>query len=129
MRRLKFARSYVFIAVLLVLITGCIGPAGPAVPTLTAEPPTVVVGTSTAAPDIEAQPGSAGAGDSLYPNLGNGGYDVQHYTLDLIVNDVATADLSGQTVIEARATETLSSLNFDFIGFEIKEITVNGQPA
>ena len=126
MRRLNFARSYLLIAIILVLITGC---TGPAVPTLTAEPPTVVVGTSTAAPDVEAQPGSDGAGDSLYPNLGNGGYDVQHYTLDLTVNDVGTADLSGQTVIEARATQPLSSLNFDFIGFEIKEITVNGQPA
>ncbi len=123
---LKTSRLLVFGVILLVLVTGC---TGPAVPTLTAEPPTVVVGTSTAAPGVAAQPGSDGAGDSLYPNLGNGGYDVQHYTLDLTVNDVGTADLSGQTVIEARATQPLSSLNFDFIGFEIKEITVNGQPA
>ncbi|HEX5943073.1 MAG TPA: M1 family metallopeptidase, partial [Anaerolineales bacterium] len=77
----------------------------------------------------KAEPGPPGVGDSLYPHLGNGGYDVRHYTLDLTVNDVATADLSGQTVIDARATQTLSSLNFDFIGFEIKEIMVNGQPA
>ena len=126
MRRLKFARSYIFIAVILAFIVGC---TGTAVPSLTTEPPTVVVTEPPVTPAVEAQPGSAGAGDSLYPNLGNGGYDVQHYALDLTVNDVATGDLSGQAVIEARATQTLSSLNFDFIGFEITEITVNGQPA
>ena len=123
---LNSSRLLVFGVTLLVLVTAC---TGTAVPTLTAAPPTLVVGTSTAVPGVEAQPGSAGAGDSLYPNLGNGGYDVQHYTLDLTVNDVETGDLSGQAVIEARATQTLSSLNFDFIGFEINEITVNGQPA
>src|SRR5690349_4437871 len=126
MRRLNFARSYILIAVILAFMVGC---TGTAVPSPTTEPPTVVVTEPPVTPAVEAQPGAAGAGDSLYPNLGNGGYDVQHYTLDLTVNDVETADLSGQTVIEARATQTLSSLNFDFIGFEIKEITVNGQPA
>jgi aminopeptidase N len=126
MRRLNFARSYLLVAVVLVLITGC---TGPAVPTVTAEAPTAVVATPSAVSSADAEPGAAGAGDSLYPSLGNGGYDVQHYTLDLTVNDVATGDLSGQTVIDARATQTLSSLNFDFIGFEIQEITVNGQPA
>jgi aminopeptidase N len=123
MLRLKTSRLFILI---LVLLAGCTGTAAP---TATAEPPTVVVATPSAAPSVDVQPGAAGAGDSLYPNLGNGGYDVQHYTLDLTVNDVATGDLSGQTVIDARTTQTLSSLNFDFIGFEIQGITVNGQPA
>jgi aminopeptidase N len=78
---------------------------------------------------MKAEPGAPGAGDSLYPNLGNGGYDVQHYTLDLTVNDVTTGDLNGKTIIDAKATQDLSSLNFDFIGFEITSIMVNGQPA
>ncbi|MBC7811837.1 MAG: M1 family peptidase, partial [Burkholderiales bacterium] len=26
-------------------------------------------------------PGAMGLGDDYFPNLGNGGYDVQHYTL------------------------------------------------
>src|SRR3712207_7776134 len=62
---------------------------------------------------------------SLYPHLGNSGYDVQHYTLDLTVEDVETSELEGVTSIEARATQTLSSFNLDFIGFEITEISVN----
>ncbi len=78
---------------------------------------------------MKAEPGPPGVGDSLYPHLGNGGYDVQHYTLDLTVNDVATSDLEGTTIIEARATQNLSSFNLDFIGFEITTILVNDKPA
>jgi hypothetical protein len=28
-------------------------------------------------------PGAAGLNDRLFPQLGNGGYDVQHYDLDV----------------------------------------------
>ncbi|MBD1910750.1 MULTISPECIES: M1 family aminopeptidase [unclassified Leptolyngbya] len=73
--------------------------------------------------------GSSGVGDSLYPGFGNGGYDVQHYTLDLNVTDVATSALTATTTIEATATQALSSFNLDFIGFAIEGITVNGQAA
>ena len=30
-----------------------------------------------------ASPGAAGVGDRLFPTLGNGGYDVQHYDVSL----------------------------------------------
>ena len=126
MYSLRLSRSYIFITVILALISGC---TSTSLPIPTVKSPTAIVTEPPVSPDVEAQPGAAGAGDSLYPNLGNGGYDVQHYTLDLTVNDVAAGDLSGQTVIDARATQDLSSLNFDFIGFEIKEILVNEQPA
>ena len=107
------------------------GCAGNVPSTFTAGPPTAVVAETTGTPALhaKAQPGSSGLGDSLYPHLGNGGYDVQNYTLDITVNDVETSDLEGKTVVEARATENLSSFNFDFIGFEITSMTVNGQPA
>lgn len=75
------------------------------------------------------QAGEPGVGDSLYPGFGNGGYDVQHYTLDLNVADVETSALNGTTTIEADATQDLSSFNLDFIGFAIDGITVNGKPA
>ncbi|MBE9180024.1 DUF4114 domain-containing protein [Oculatella sp. LEGE 06141] len=74
-------------------------------------------------------PGAEGIGDSLYPGFGNGGYDAQHYTIDLNVTDVNTSTLSGITTIDARATQDLSRFNLDFIGFTIDGITVNGQPA
>jgi aminopeptidase N len=125
---LKSAPRFMLSAIFLTLLMGC---AGNVPSTFTAGPPTAVVAETTGTPALhaKAQPGSPGLGDSLYPHLGNGGYDVQNYTLDITVNDVETSDLEGKTVVEARATENLSSFNFDFIGFEITSMTVNGQPA
>jgi len=74
-------------------------------------------------------PGAPGLGDSLYPGFGNGGYDVQHYTLDLTVEDLETGSLEGLVGIEARATQALSSFNLDLIGLDIESVTANGEPA
>ena len=104
-------------------------------PSVTALPPsTETESTSTARPVESSTPadplaGSSGLNDSLFPESGNGGYDVQHYTLDITVNDVSTSDLTAATTIAAKATQDLSSFNLDFIGFEISGITINDQPA
>lgn len=102
-------------------------------PTVTTLPPTTKP-EPTAKPVEAMQPidphaGSSGLGDSLFPEFGNGGYDVQHYTLDITVNNVSTSDLTAITTIEAKATQVLSSFNLDFIGFEISSVTVNEEPA
>lgn len=64
-----------------------------------------------------ASAGAPGIGDSLFPTLGNGGYDVDHYTLDLVY---ATSDpmqpIDGTVTITARATQSLSSFDLDFAG-------------
>jgi aminopeptidase N len=73
--------------------------------------------------------GGNGVGDSRYPQLGNSGYDVQQYNLDLNVVDVASSNLDATTTIEAKATQSLSSFNLNFAGFEIESIVVNGQTA
>ncbi|MEP7294065.1 MAG: M1 family metallopeptidase [Chloroflexota bacterium] len=72
--------------------------------------------------------GAAGVGDSLYPGFGNGGYDVQHYSLEITYAPDEGA-IRGATTIEATATEALSSFNLDLIGFEVAEISVNGTGA
>jgi aminopeptidase N len=72
----------------------------------------------------DPQPGADSIGDPFYPPLGNGGYDTQHYTLELAV-DVAQNTVDGTTTIEAVATQDLSAFNLDFIGFEIGAISVN----
>lgn len=72
--------------------------------------------------------GGASLGDSYYPELGNSGYDVQHYTLDLDV-ELDSGFLTGLASIEAVATEALSSFNLDFIGLKVTDLTVNGSPA
>ena len=73
-------------------------------------------------------PGSMGLGDPLYPGLGNGGYEVLHYTLDLDV-DVDENFISGQARIEAKSTQALSSFNLDLRGLEVIEARVSGRPA
>lgn len=74
------------------------------------------------------QPGSPGLDDPLFPLLGNGGYDVTHYALDLVWEPEARL-LSGTTVVEALATQDLSAFNLDFAGYEISAISVNGADA
>jgi aminopeptidase N len=76
----------------------------------------------------DAGSGAPGVGDSLYPGFGNGGYDVQHYTLDLTV-DPAANHLAGVTRIDAVAAQDLSSFNLDLIGFDIEAIWVNDTAA
>ncbi|NDJ60401.1 MAG: M1 family metallopeptidase [Chloroflexi bacterium] len=73
-------------------------------------------------------PGADGVGDPYYPTYGNGGYDVQHYDIDLIV-DMARNFVNGTTVIEAEATQALSTFNLDLAGLEVEAVTVNDLPA
>ncbi|MDH3499455.1 MAG: M1 family metallopeptidase [Acidimicrobiia bacterium] len=72
--------------------------------------------------------GAAGIGDSLYPGLGNGGYDVQHYLLDLMY-DPPTRFLQGVATISALAGDPLSSFNLDLKQLEAREVLVDGAPA
>jgi len=97
----------------------------------TEQPATEIATLTPVVPEQPADPdaGASGMGDSLYPQFGNGGYDVTHYTLDITVNDVATSSLTAITTIEAKAIQDLSSFNLDFIGFEITGLAVNEQPA
>jgi aminopeptidase N len=73
-------------------------------------------------------PGSDGLGDPFFPQAGNGGYDVKHYSLDLDY-ERASNTLDGKATIVAKATQNLSSFNLDLRGFEIPEIEVNGRDA
>src|SRR3954466_13130478 len=75
-------------------------------------------------------PGAAGIGDRLFPTLGNGGYDVQHYDLDLrYATDAPSQGLDGTVTILAVATQSLSRFDLDFAGDSVGRITVNGLPA
>lgn len=74
------------------------------------------------------QPGSDGAGDSFYDQLGNGGYDVLHYTLDLSV-DMDTNTIDATATIDAQATQALSAFNLDFSGLTVTAVTVDGVDA
>ncbi len=76
----------------------------------------------------DAKAGADGVGDKLYPQSGNGGYDVQRYDLQLTW-DNKTGAIDAQTTIKSIATQDLSTFNLDFAGFDITGLTVNGQEA
>ena len=72
-------------------------------------------------------PGAAGAGDPYFPESGNGGYDVQDYDLEFRF-DPATKAIVATARIRAKATQSLSSFNLDFLGpLEVDGVEVNGR--
>lgn len=104
-----FPRRYLsFICMIAVILAACIPPA------------------STRTPPSSSTPveGSSGIGDPSFPNLGNGGYDVQHYTITLGVDPPANT-VEGLVTISAIASESLSSFNLDFRDLTVDSITVN----
>jgi len=99
----RFRRSALCAAALLLILTGTAGAAA-------------------------FQPGSLGLGDPFFPNAGNGGYDVSHYSLTLGY-EPASDQLTGAAVITATATQDLSRFDLDLRGFSISRLDVNGQAA
>ena len=100
-----------------------------ATPTTTAVPPEPdfeLTPTFDAPPN--PNPGPDGIGDPYFEDLGNDGYDVQHYNIALNV-EMAVNEISGSTTIDAIALQELTSLNLELAGLTVEEVTVNGQPA
>ena len=64
----------------------------------------------------------------VFPSFGNGGYDVSHYDLDLIIDPGANT-LTGVATIRVKVTANLAAFNFDFVGPKVSEVRVNGEPA
>jgi Peptidase family M1 domain/Peptidase M1 N-terminal domain/Immune inhibitor A peptidase M6 len=85
-----------------------------------------VPGAQASAPAF--RPGAAGVGDPYYPLDGNGGYDVQHYDLD-VAYDPPTDKLTGTATIQAEATQNLSRFDLDLVGLTVRSITVAGKAA
>jgi aminopeptidase N len=90
-----------------------------------------IVWLAAAAPaGAKPSPGAAGAGDPLFPGLGNGGYDVRHYTLDLRYRTRASVQrVPGVVTVRARATQALSRFDLDFSGRSVASVAVAGRRA
>lgn len=94
---------------------------------------------ASAAPGKPGEPkytaGAEGAGDAYFPLAGNGGYDVQHYGLDIHYQPPAaapaplTGQLTGTATIDLIATQDLDRFNLDLRGMDVTSLTVNGKPA
>ncbi|MFD0150344.1 M1 family metallopeptidase [Streptomyces sp. NPDC055721] len=74
-------------------------------------------------------PAPLGIGDPLFPHLGNPGYDVLAYDLDLTYPGVNTKPLAAVTRIDALATEDMERLNLDFTHGTVSAVTVDDLPA
>ncbi len=148
MRRKPRLTISLIVLVLVTLACGRLTSLPPmATPTTAGPPPKIVTSTPVVmapgemthlppdlTPEVEAEPGgepSAGAvgiGDPYYPEMGNGGYDVIHYDLDVTV-DMENEAIGGTAIIDAVATQDLSQFDLDLLDFTIGRVAVNGYPA
>ncbi|MEK7253033.1 MAG: M1 family metallopeptidase [Actinomycetota bacterium] len=99
--------------------------------TTTTAPSTTTTATTvptTATTTMPVDGSAVGIGDTYFPFLGNPGFDVEHYSISLTVDD-SLRSIAATTAIEATATSDLVMFNLDFIGLTIDAITVDGAPA
>ena len=69
-----------------------------------------------------------GIGDSLFPHLGNPGYDVLSYDIGFTYHG-NNKPLDAVTTIDARTTEPLDRINLDFARGTVRTVDINGQRA
>ncbi len=101
-----FAISIPSVAAILLLASAPLGPPGATAPAID-----------------EAKPGAADVGDAYFPGAGNGGYDVAHYDVTLDV-EVEKGSVEAVVVIEATATQSLSSFHLDLVGLDVGAVHV-----
>src|SRR5262245_24667067 len=72
-------------------------------------------------------PGARTVGEVYYTQVGNGGYDSQHYDVTINYDPIAHSFTSASTKATLRATQGLSEFSLDFVGYyDISSVTVNG---
>ena len=118
-------RQIVLLALLGMVAAGCVDDAVSSLPSSTTS---AIERETTRTTALVGQPGADGVGDPYFPGLGNGGYDVDHYTLALTWSP-ADGSIAGTTTIWATATQDLSRFNLDLAGLEVQSVLVNGDAA
>ena len=81
---------------------------------------------STSTTSVPAQQGAAGIGDSMFVDLGNGGYDVSHYSLDLEFDGETLAGLATLSVVPQ---VLLKSFQLDLTGMTVAGVEIDGEVA
>ncbi|HFQ93000.1 MAG TPA: M1 family peptidase [Anaerolineae bacterium] len=123
----------IWLAAGLLFLAACGEPAATVEPVTAVPVTTASVEETAVAPiaetEVEIVAGGRSMGDPYAPELGNTGYDAQHYTIQIAL-DPAVEEFSGTVTIEAEAeVENLGEISLDFIGFEIESLLVDGVPA
>lgn len=93
-----------------------------------ADAPTTTVAPTTVEPTTPTGGvmGDAGVGDPYYPDLGNGGYDVLAYDLD--IDWLAdTGAIDAVATITLQPTIDLDTFNLDLVGLDVSAVTVGGR--
>jgi len=112
--------------------TGAVAAPQPATVAPTTSPPTTqtqtAAGSSQESRGFTGPPTALGIGDDYFPTLGNPGYDVDHYVLELVF-DPETTTLNGIATIEAAATTDLDTVNLDFAALTVRSVVVDGTAA
>ncbi|MEV5880430.1 M1 family metallopeptidase [Streptomyces sp. NPDC052101] len=75
-----------------------------------------------------AEPGPETLGDPVFPALGNDGYRVSSYHLDLAY-DPTTKLVEATATLRIRTTGTLARFSLDALGLDIRSVSVCGGPA
>ncbi|MEU8573167.1 M1 family metallopeptidase [Streptomyces asoensis] len=84
--------------------------------------------TAYAAPGPDGAPAPETLGDPVFPALGNDGYRVGSYHLDLSY-DPTTTLVDGTATLELRTTQALTRLSLDSLGLDVRTVRVGGRAA
>jgi aminopeptidase N len=90
--------------------------------------PLVLLAFLALAPAARADVGAPGVGDPYFPNQGNGGFDVQHYDLNLSYTP-RTNRLAGVARIRATALTGLTRFDLDLRRLTVRRVEVDGRKA
>ena len=91
-------------------------------------PSPTAVPSETPLPTVTPLPEGRSIGDPYAPELGNTGYDVTQYRVQMAL-DPAEINIAAMVDIEGVVTKpNLAALSLDFVGFEITEVLLDGQP-
>jgi aminopeptidase N len=100
-------------------------------------PVTALIGTAAAltvgstaahAAPAASSPGAETLGDPVFPSLGNDGYRVSSYALDLAY-DATTRLVTATATLRITTTQALSRLSLDALGLDITSVRVAGRAA
>jgi aminopeptidase N len=87
-----------------------------------------VGGTAQATEKDKGTPGPETLDDPVFPSLGNDGYRVAAYHLDLAY-DATTRLVDATATLRIRTTQALTRLSLDALGLDIRSVRVAGRPA
>lgn len=104
--------------------------------TTTSAQPTTTASTTTSSTTSTVPPpstitlagriGGESVDDPYYPLVGNTGYDVEHYDLDLRIEITELDHVDGIATIDLHTTADLDQLSLDLVGLVVDQATIEG---